>query len=88
MKCSSFKRQRWRENNNILFLLQFQLIEKAEAREKERLKEEARKQRRLENTFKNMLKQAAPPLEVGAVWEEVNAKTNIISFGLVQSNLG
>ena len=50
---------------------QFQLIEKAEAREKERLKEEARKQRRLENTFKNMLKQAAPPLEVGAVWEEV-----------------
>ncbi|XP_033098014.1 pre-mRNA-processing factor 40 homolog A-like [Anneissia japonica] len=47
------------------------LREKAEAREKERLKEEARKQRRKESAFKAMLKQAAPPLETTANWDEV-----------------
>ncbi|UYV61633.1 PRPF40A [Cordylochernes scorpioides] len=38
------------------------LLEKAEAREKERLKEETRKQRKLESNFRNMLKNANPPL--------------------------
>ncbi|KAK2161677.1 hypothetical protein NP493_1565g00027 [Ridgeia piscesae] len=50
------------------------LIEKAEAREKERLKEEARKQRRLESSFRNMLKQSAPPLAVGDKWEDVRER--------------
>ena len=45
-------------------------IEKAEAREKERIKEEIRKQKRIESTFRNMLKQAAPPVDVDAKWEE------------------
>ena len=49
-----------------------QLIEKAEAREKERLKEESKRQKRLENSFKNMLKQSAPPLDVGNQWDEVS----------------
>ena len=48
-----------------------QLIEKAEAREKERLKEESKKQKRIENSFKNMLKQSAPPLDVKDDWDEV-----------------
>ncbi len=47
-------------------------MEKAEAREKERLKEEARRIRRLESGFKNMLKQAAPPLDVNASWDDVS----------------
>ncbi len=61
---------------HCLFYLMFQLIEKAEAREKERLKEEARKIRRLENGFKTMLKQAAPPLELSSSWEEVKKIKN------------
>lgn len=48
-----------------------QLLEKAEAREREREKEEARKLRRREAAFKSMLKQAAPPLEPGVTWDEV-----------------
>lgn len=48
-----------------------QLLEKAEAREREREKEEARKMKRKEAAFKNMLKQATPPLEPEAAWEGV-----------------
>ncbi|KAG8585972.1 hypothetical protein GDO81_005199 [Engystomops pustulosus] len=50
------------------------LLEKAEARERERGKEEARKFRRKEAAFKSMLKQAAPPLELDSNWEEVSHK--------------
>ncbi|EMP31226.1 Pre-mRNA-processing factor 40 like protein B [Chelonia mydas] len=46
------------------------LLEKAEAREREREKEEVRKLRRREAAFKSMLKQAAPPLEPGSSWDE------------------
>jgi len=47
------------------------LIEKAEAREKDRLKEEARKLRKLETAFKNMLGDAEPPVTETAKWDEV-----------------
>ncbi|CAJ0943271.1 unnamed protein product, partial [Ranitomeya imitator] len=47
------------------------LLEKAEARERERGKEEARKFRRKEAAFKSMLKQAAPPLELDSSWDDV-----------------
>lgn len=47
------------------------LLEKAEAREREREKEEARKMKRKEAAFKNMLKQATPSLEPEASWEGV-----------------
>ncbi|XP_070565140.1 pre-mRNA-processing factor 40 homolog B-like isoform X2 [Ptychodera flava] len=47
------------------------LIEKAEARDRERQKEELRKQRRKESAFKSMLKQAAPPLDVHSHWDDV-----------------
>ncbi|GIY03025.1 pre-mRNA-processing factor 40 homolog B [Caerostris darwini] len=47
------------------------LLEKAEAREKERLKEEARKQRRLENAFRSMLKNAVPAVDSNADWNLV-----------------
>jgi len=47
------------------------LVEKAESREKERIKEEIRKQKRIEAAFRNMLKQAAPPLDLNMQWEEV-----------------
>ncbi|KAM8857942.1 pre-mRNA-processing factor 40 homolog A [Synchiropus picturatus] len=50
------------------------LLEKAEAREREREKEEARKMKRKEAAFKNMLKQATPPLEPDATWEEVRER--------------
>ncbi|XP_067385599.1 pre-mRNA-processing factor 40 homolog B isoform X3 [Emydura macquarii macquarii] len=50
------------------------LLEKAEAREREREKEEVRKLRRREAAFKSMLKQAAPPLEPGSTWEEVRER--------------
>uniref|UniRef100_A0A8C5M4H0 Pre-mRNA-processing factor 40 homolog B n=1 Tax=Leptobrachium leishanense TaxID=445787 RepID=A0A8C5M4H0_9ANUR len=46
------------------------LLEKAEARERERGKEEARKFRRKEAAFKSMLKQAAPPLELDCTWDD------------------
>lgn len=48
-----------------------QLLEKAEAREREREKEEARKMKRKESAFKSMLKQATPPIELDVVWEDV-----------------
>ncbi|KAL5006562.1 hypothetical protein ScPMuIL_015368 [Solemya velum] len=50
------------------------LIEKAEAREKERLKEEARKLKKIENLFKMMLKQAEPPLELEHKWEDIRSR--------------
>ncbi|XP_018423130.1 PREDICTED: pre-mRNA-processing factor 40 homolog B [Nanorana parkeri] len=50
------------------------LLEKAEARERERGKEEARKFRRKEAAFKSMLKQAAPPLEVDSSWDDVRER--------------
>ncbi|XP_029769311.1 pre-mRNA-processing factor 40 homolog B isoform X2 [Terrapene carolina triunguis] len=50
------------------------LLEKAEAREREREKEEVRKLRRREAAFKSMLKQAAPPLEPGSSWDEVRER--------------
>uniref|UniRef100_A0A4W6FP13 Pre-mRNA-processing factor 40 homolog A n=1 Tax=Lates calcarifer TaxID=8187 RepID=A0A4W6FP13_LATCA len=50
------------------------LLEKAEAREREREKEEARKMKRKEAAFKNMLKQATPPLEPEASWEGVRER--------------
>uniref|UniRef100_A0A8C3PAD4 Pre-mRNA-processing factor 40 homolog A n=1 Tax=Chrysemys picta bellii TaxID=8478 RepID=A0A8C3PAD4_CHRPI len=50
------------------------LLEKAEAREREREKEEVRKLRRREAAFKSMLKQAAPPLEPGVSWDEVRER--------------
>ncbi|XP_077339412.1 pre-mRNA-processing factor 40 homolog B isoform X1 [Lithobates pipiens] len=50
------------------------LLEKAEARERERGKEEARKLRRKEAAFKSMLKQAAPPLEGDSSWDDVRER--------------
>ncbi|CAH2305533.1 pre-mRNA-processing factor 40 homolog A [Pelobates cultripes] len=50
------------------------LLEKAEAREREREKEEARKMKRKESAFKNMLKQSAPPVEQDSTWEEVRER--------------
>lgn len=52
-----------------------QLLEKAEAREREREKEETRKLRRKEAAFKSMLRQAAPPLEPNTAWDEVSSPT-------------
>ncbi|KAL1439011.1 hypothetical protein MTO96_047483 [Rhipicephalus appendiculatus] len=46
------------------------LLEKAAAREKERLKEEARKQRKLENAFRAMLKGAMPSIDSGSSWDQ------------------
>ncbi|KAL4222390.1 PRP40 pre-mRNA processing factor 40 [Mactra antiquata] len=50
------------------------LIEKAEAREKERLKEEARKLRKLETNFKNMLGDAEPAIEQESKWEDIRGR--------------
>uniref|UniRef100_A0A8D0A5L0 Pre-mRNA-processing factor 40 homolog A n=1 Tax=Sander lucioperca TaxID=283035 RepID=A0A8D0A5L0_SANLU len=50
------------------------LLEKAEAREREREKEEARKMKRKEAAFKNMLKQATPPLEPETTWEGIRER--------------
>ncbi|XP_066441999.1 pre-mRNA-processing factor 40 homolog B isoform X1 [Eleutherodactylus coqui] len=50
------------------------LLEKAEARERERGKEEARKFKRKEAAFKSMLKQAAPPLELDGSWDDVRER--------------
>ncbi|XP_065071818.1 pre-mRNA-processing factor 40 homolog B-like [Rhopilema esculentum] len=48
--------------------------EKAEGREKERLKKEERESKRRESSFKQLLKQAAPPLEPGDKWESVRSR--------------
>ncbi|KAG8452347.1 hypothetical protein GDO86_004232 [Hymenochirus boettgeri] len=50
------------------------LLEKAEARERERGKEEARKFRRKEAAFKTMLKQTVPPLEMDSLWDNVRER--------------
>ncbi|XP_033842726.1 pre-mRNA-processing factor 40 homolog A isoform X2 [Periophthalmus magnuspinnatus] len=50
------------------------LLEKAEAREREREKEEARKMKRKEAAFKNMLKQSTPSLEPDSMWEAVRER--------------
>lgn len=57
-----------------------QLLEKAEAREREREKEEARKMKRKEAAFKNMLKQATPSLEPEMSWESVSGFTACTSL--------
>lgn len=64
-------------------------MEKAEAREREREKEEARKMKRKESAFKSMLKQATPPIEMDAVWEDVSALSSnfLESLFLVQQTL-
>ena len=63
---------RWRsiDAGNLKLAYNY-LIEKAEAREKERVKEEQRNAKRREGSFRNMLKNAAPPLVAGDVWENV-----------------
>ncbi|XP_037086064.1 pre-mRNA-processing factor 40 homolog B-like [Pollicipes pollicipes] len=48
------------------------LLEKAEAREKEKIKEENRKLKKLESAFKSMLK--ASDIEHGATWADSRAK--------------
>ena len=48
------------------------LLEKAEAREREKIKEENRKLKRLESAFKGMLRSLE--VEHGAVWDEVRSK--------------
>ncbi|XP_067650087.1 pre-mRNA-processing factor 40 homolog A-like isoform X2 [Haliotis asinina] len=50
------------------------LIEKAEAREKERLKDEARKLKRLEGSFKTLLKQLSPPIDLDTKWDDIRSK--------------
>jgi pre-mRNA-processing factor 40 len=50
------------------------LLEKAEARERERLKAEEKKQRKRENLFKQMLKESKPPLTSSDVWAEVRTR--------------
>ena len=45
------------------------LMEKAEAHERERLKEEARKEKRIESTFRHMLKHAIPAVDSTCTWE-------------------
>ncbi|XP_066432111.1 pre-mRNA-processing factor 40 homolog A isoform X3 [Eleutherodactylus coqui] len=70
---SSTKRATTLDAGNIKLAFN-SLLEKAEAREREREKEEARKMKRKESAFKSMLKQAAPPIEVDSVWEEVRER--------------
>ena len=48
------------------------LLEKAEAREKERLKEEVRKQKKLESAFRSLLKDNA--ITVESTWENTRSK--------------
>ncbi|CAG2241361.1 PRP40 [Mytilus edulis] len=50
------------------------LIEKAEAREKERLKEEARKLRKIESSFRNLLKSGPAQIDESSRWEDVREK--------------
>lgn len=57
-----------------------QLLEKAEAREREREKEEARKMKRKEAAFKTMLKQATPSLEPDMSWESVSVLAGFCVF--------
>lgn len=50
------------------------LMEKAENREKERLKEETKKLKRLESAFKTLLRQTSPAIEEKTTWEEVRPR--------------
>ncbi|XP_046291453.1 pre-mRNA-processing factor 40 homolog B isoform X6 [Marmota monax] len=59
---------------DLVLHLCLQLLEKAEAREREREKEEARRMRRREAAFRSMLRQAVPALELGTAWEEVRER--------------
>nr|XP_056717092.1 LOW QUALITY PROTEIN: pre-mRNA-processing factor 40 homolog A [Euleptes europaea] len=70
---SSTKRATTLDAGNIKLAFN-SLLEKAEAREREREKEEARKMKRKESAFKSMLKQATPPIEMDAVWEEIRER--------------
>ncbi|XP_038193182.1 pre-mRNA-processing factor 40 homolog A isoform X8 [Arvicola amphibius] len=70
---SSTKRSTTLDAGNIKLAFN-SLLEKAEAREREREKEEARKMKRKESAFKSMLKQAAPPIELDAVWEDIRER--------------
>ncbi|NXF06226.1 PR40A factor, partial [Smithornis capensis] len=70
---SSTKRATTLDAGNIKLAFN-SLLEKAEAREREREKEEARKMKRKESAFKSMLKQATPPIELDAVWEEIRER--------------
>lgn len=49
-------------------------IEKAEARERERIKDEVRKQKRIESAFRNMLKHAAPPIDTTMEWDKCRSR--------------
>ncbi|XP_044274125.1 pre-mRNA-processing factor 40 homolog A isoform X2 [Varanus komodoensis] len=70
---SSTKRATTLDAGNIKLAFN-SLLEKAEAREREREKEEARKMKRKESAFKSMLKQATPPIELDAVWEDIRER--------------
>ncbi|XP_029325422.1 pre-mRNA-processing factor 40 homolog A isoform X8 [Mus caroli] len=70
---SSTKRSTTLDAGNIKLAFN-SLLEKAEAREREREKEEARKMKRKESAFKSMLKQATPPIELDAVWEDIRER--------------
>ncbi|XP_032067265.1 pre-mRNA-processing factor 40 homolog A [Thamnophis elegans] len=70
---SSTKRATTLDAGNIKLAFN-SLLEKAEAREREREKEEARKMKRKESAFKSMLKQATPPIEMDAVWEDIRER--------------
>lgn len=50
------------------------LLEKAEAREKEIIRAEERKIKRRETSFKHMLKDASPPLEATSEWKTEKAR--------------
>ena len=50
------------------------LIEKAEAREKERLKDEARKLRKIESSFRSLLKSGPVEIDETSKWDEVKDK--------------
>ncbi|RMX55127.1 hypothetical protein pdam_00007445 [Pocillopora damicornis] len=50
------------------------LIEKAEAREKERMKKEEREQRRRESSFKQLLKSCTPVIEANSTWDKVRER--------------
>ena len=56
-----------------LFVLLMQLKEKAEAREKERLKAEEKKAKKRESSFRQLLKSANPPLSAESIWDEVGS---------------
>ena len=50
------------------------LLERAEAREKEALRAEERRQRRKETAFKHMLEDADPPIAINTKWSEAKSR--------------